>query len=298
MNTKIKSSLQQKKTMLLISIACIFSGILACLLGDIALPLVIGTLSAIYLFDTTEKRPYSICVSVVLLVINALPVLFGFVTSLFSPAAIIISYLIAKAFIKGQSKADAAYLSTLICALFTIVTAIVFVMIKQGVYTLDAVVAYYKELGEMIKTTLVDYLSQAYQMSGLEVSPEELGLLFDQEVKMTLSYLFIGGFLTVGLGMKLFGVIVKMLAEEKEHIAKWRFGSNRLYAYFYVALIITNLFISSLDSAFSVAALNLYTMFSVVFAYIGFKFAVESMRMRGRSVFSIVILVLACIFFF
>ena len=110
--------------------------------------------------------------------------------------------------------------------------------------------------------------------------------------------MLIGGFITSGIAMKVFGAIVSRCAENNEEIKNWRFSASRLYAYFYVILIILSLFTTSSTDIFSVSVLNLYNIFLVIFAYIGFNIALDMLKKRTRHpVVSTILLIGAMIIF-
>ena len=298
MKTNLKNSLSTNKTLLILSIVTVLLGAISCVLGEIVTPFIAGVLSAIFLFDTKSKYAFSTAVSVVLVAINIASIVFGFAVTLFAPCAIILSLIISLSFKKGESKADAAYLMTVISAVLAVVGYMIFAMGEIGSYTFDAAVDYYKNIVNELRPIYVDGFYQIYAASGLEVTAETISELFDQQLKLIVSFLLIGGFITGGIAMKVFGAVVSRCAEDDEEIKNWRFSASRLYAYFYVILIILSLFTTSSTDLFSVCVLNLYNIFLVVFAYIGFNVALDMLKKRTRRpVISTVLLIGVMIIF-
>lgn len=297
MKTELRNSLSANKTLLILSLICLLLGALSCVAGEIMIPLLAGVLSALYLFDTKSKRIFSILVSVALIALNIASVLFKYAISLFAPTAIILSLILCSAFTKGQSKSDAAYVMSIISAALGVVGYLLFAMIEQGVYTLDAAMDYYVELIDSIRLIFVDSMVEIYATSGIEVTEEIVTAVFNQQINMIISYLLIGGFVISGISMKIFGAIVGLCAEDKTHIKEWRFTATRVYAYFYVILVILSLFASSADSIFAISVFNLYNIFMVIFAYVGFKVAHDLLKKRMKPFLSVVVLLGALLLF-
>lgn len=290
MDITLKSTLSNKKTFMILSAVCVLLGALSCVLGELLLPALVGVLAALYLFDRNNKNSYSFWVSVILLVLNAAAFLTGISISFFGIAAVILAKMICSAFVKNQSKADTAYLMTLISAIFTVVSCILLAMALQNVYTLDAAMAFYKDFADYLKEIFLMTTMQIYSEAGVQVTEEMLVLVFDQQVSLIISYLVIGSFVIVGLSMKLFGLIVSKCAEDNTPILKWRFITTNVYAYFYVILAFASVFVNPIGNVLGVSVMNLYNIFMVVFAYVGFNYALALLRRRMKRVSSFILL--------
>ncbi len=297
MRSELKKSLSNKKTLLILSFICVIIGAFACLLGEFVLPVLIGVLSALYLFDSKSGRVFSLAVSFVLLAINAAALVLGISVSFFSLSAIIISLIISNAFEKDHSKADAAYVSTIICAALSVVGSLLFAMIEMDSYTIDAAISYYKEMFDAIRVIFVDAMLEAYAIYNINVKEEVILAVYDRQISMMISYMIIGGFINVGIGMKIFGAIVSYCAESKDYIKSWRFKTTTVYAYFYVILAIISVFLNSTDTVFAISVLNLYNIFMIVFAYVGFTSLLEILRKRMKPGVSLLILCGATVVF-
>lgn len=295
MRNELKTSLSQKKTLLIISLISLLLGVLSCVLGDIILPLLIASLAILYLFDSTPRRTYAVSVSLVLAVLNLTGFLFGITVSAFAPCAIILSLILCYAYIRDQSKADAAYVMTIISAAFTLLSCILLAMIEQGAYTWEAVTSYYGDLHDSIRTLFISGMIDVYTASGLEVTEEIVASVFDIQIRSLISYIVIGSFVIVGLSMKAFSLAVSKLSENKRHIIEWRFVATNIFAYSYLLLVVASIFVHSADSVFAISVLNLYNIFQVIFAYVGFNFAMAILttRMRTGTAFIILFALLA-----
>lgn len=298
MKTQLKNSLSTNKTLLILSLVCILLGVLGCVFSELVIPLILGVLSVIYLFDTKSRHIFSISVSLALLVLNIASILMNYAVSFFAPAAIIMAWLISFAFKKDQSKSDVAYICTVIAAALSLCGYVLFAMKEQGAYTLDAAMEFYSAIIAEFRAVFVKYTTDLYAASGMpSVTTESIEAVFDMQLNMIISYLLIGGFIITGVGCKIFSAIVGRISEDKSAIRSWRFVAPRAYAYFYVILIIASLFASKTDGIFAISVLNLYNVFLIVFAYIGFNVAIEIVKRRAHPRFSILVLVISIICF-
>ena len=295
MENKLKNSLSTNKTLLLISLLVILSGAFACVLGEIMIPVLAGLLGTLYLFD--EKRIFSIVVSLVIVVLNVASMLLSLSVSLFAPASIILAWILCSAYNGSQSKSDTAYIMTIVCTAFSLVSYLLFAMLEQGSYTIDAAIEYYTVLIDELRIIFVKAFVDLYASSGMDVAGETVASLFNAQINMIISYLLIGGFIITGFSMKLFGAIVRKYSEDNTKIKNWRFSATRIYAYFYVGLILASLFTTSTDSLFAISVLNLYNIFLVVFAYIGYKVMLDIIGCRMRPVFATIILIVVIVIF-
>ena len=220
----------------------------------------------------------------------------GITVSVFAPCAIILSFILCFAYLKGQSKADAAYVMMIISAVFTILSCVLLAMIEQGEYTIQAVTSFYSEMHDSLRALFISIMTEAYEayaQMGVEVNEELIASVFDLQVKQIISYLLIGAFIIVGLSMKAFRFAVSRLSENKKHITEWRFAATNLFAYFYFILIVVSLFLQSADSLIAISVLNLYNLFQVIFAYVGFNLAMTMLTARMRKVTAFILITLA-----
>ncbi len=297
MSIKLKENLSHKKTLWLLAVLCALLGALSCAFGELLLPFLTGVLAALYLFDKNGKGVFSLCVSVLLIILNAAAVFFGLSVSMFGLSAPLLAVLICFAFNKGQSKADTAYVMTLICAGFSVLTCILLGMVMQNVYTLDAAVAFYTDLLDYVKSVFVSTAMQIYSETGLEITEELIASSFDQQISMIISYLVIFSFATIGIAMKIFSFTASRCADDSSGIKEWRFLTTNVYAYFYVILALVSVFVYSTDSLFGISVLNLYNIFMVVFAYVGFNYALSLLRRRMKKWSSFIFLAVLTVMF-
>ena len=297
MKTELKKSLSINKTLLILSLMTLLLGVMSCLLGEAIIALLIGPLSALYLFDTRSKRSVSIIVSLLLLAMNFISIFIGLAVSLFAPAAIILAIMLSYAFAKGHSKSDVSYLMTVIASLLVLCGYLLFAMMERDIFTLEAAVEFYTVFIENLREVFVGTMMDIYSASGVEITADIVGGVFDQQINMTISYFLILGFAITGIGMKLFSTIVRRLSSDSYAMREWRFGTTRAYAYFYVALVIASIFTLDASSVFAITVLNLYNFFMVVFAYVGYKVAREILSTKMKPWLATLIIIAVVLVF-
>ena len=297
MNTLFYEPYISKRTPLILFLMSIGAGATCFIFGDIALPLCIATLAALFLFDSSKLKIFSILASVLVLAINALSIIFGLGFSFFGPSAVIIALVICISYFAKHNKSDGALLSTLICGCFLILGYALLAMLAKDTYTVEAVIEFYSHMAEMTKSMFVDIFSKVYNTYETIIEPEMLAEIIDMQFYMVLSYVFILAFLFVGVGYKFFSLIVRICSANREDIGLWRFEVSNLFAYSYVVLSFAIIFINSFDNFYFVAVYNLYNIFMVLFAYIGFKALVYLLNKKFNKAISILMIIGALVTF-
>lgn len=296
MEIKLKTSFSEKKTLLfiLLSVICVFLGLLSCVLGEIVLPVLVGALAMLFLLDKILVKPYGIVVSIILLAINAVGVIFRLTASFFAPCAIILAAIMVTAFRKRSDKANTSYIMSLICAAFTLLSCILLGMIAQGEYTFEAAEVFYTEFFEELRQVIItafDQVTEIYNQAGIELVDNAGEVVFDVMMKMMISTLLIGAFALVGLGMKFFKLGLLICLDDKKPLEEWRFSVSSILAYGYLFSAIISVFTSTADSLFAVTVMNLESILFVVFAYVGFNAVVSLLMKKMKRVFAILIVI-------
>ena len=271
MKTEFKSTISSKKTLSTITIFFAFSVILCCLIGDILLPLCIALLSVLYVFG--EKTKHAKAASVAIIALNIAVIFLGITSSLFGFATVVLAWMLSGSFLRQGSKADNAYMMTVVCSLFTVGAFVLLAMFDTGKFTMDAVMAYYEEVGTVIRELVFKAFDQVdptiLQTSGLTFSAEDINFVVDYMLSMVIAYVFIASFITVGLAMKVFKVISCKIADDKSPFEKWQFNTTPVFAYFYLILTLGSMFVESNGDALSIAnpiwdSVNIIAALSVV----------------------------------
>jgi hypothetical protein len=106
---------------------------------------------------------------------------------------------------------------------------------------------------------------------------------------MVISYIVIICFAVVGIAMKLFVKLYTRLCEDISHTIYWRFMTTSVFAYFYITLMFLSVFTSTSGGVFGIAIGNLYNIFLIVYAYVGFNQAVAMLSVKVRPAVAMLI---------
>jgi len=267
----LKNNSLLPRTLLLLSSLTVIFGSFCIFLNDFSLVLSIAFLSSLYYLDNSNRRIFSIVVSVILFGLNILGFIIGISYYLFAPASVIVALIISYAFSSKQSKSDAAFLATLICGVFTFLSYILLGMILKKNFSFEASIEFYNDLVTNLREHFINTMFEAYKAMGIDVTVEILTQQFNAQIYMIISYILIASFLIVGLSFKLFGFVVGKLAENSAEIKSWRFKTSNVFAYFYLILVFLAMFLTSSTDLLSIVVFNLYNIFLVVYAYVGFN---------------------------
>ena len=232
-----------------------------------------------------------------MVIINVAGIALGLTYYLFAPASIILAFAIYFAYTNKQSKSDTAFLMAVICGIFTFASYIFLAMIYQNDYSIEGAISFYTNLISNFRDYFVNFMLEAYTSSGIEVTAELLTELFDSQINMIISYIIIAGLLTVGLSFKLFGYILGKWSEQKEEIKTWKFKTSNAVAYFYLILVFASIFIMSSTDILSVVVYNLYNIFLIVYAYVGFNVVKDMLTKKLSPLFASFIIIGALIAF-
>ena len=120
MEIKLKSSLSQKKTLVILSLLCLLLGVLSILVGDMLLPFTGALLALIFVFDGGKKR-IGIITSVLLVLINALAIGLKVGLNLVGLESVVFAVLFFTFFVKRREKSEAIFVLTVVCAIFSVI---------------------------------------------------------------------------------------------------------------------------------------------------------------------------------
>ena len=305
MKTSLRTSLSEKKTLIALSVICVIvaaaCGLLSGL-GEFLLPAVIATLAALFVFD--KKRTVTMITSGIIISLNIAMLIasyfLGFGFTFFGLAAVISALIIASAYSRGDNKSDSAFLATIIYALLGAASMIIFAMIQNKSFAIDAAIGFWTDFFESLyqgtidaTNSMIGIFSEYYDESEIAYIREMINLWTDIYFCSMISYFVIGGFAVIGISMKIFGFIIKKCSDDTTKITAWRFGTSNVFAYFYLAVSIAAIFVSSVDNIFGITVVNLYAIFMVIYAYVGFKSSVALLSKKLHPALSYLIVIVA-----
>ena len=298
MNLILKSSLSQKKTLLILSLLCLLIGAFAILLGDFVVPGAVAMLALIFLFDT-PKGTFGIITSALLIVLNVAALVLGLSVSLFGPESVILAFLLSFAFKRRKEKSGTALIMTVIATLFVAISAVLIPFAEGEAKNFSDVVAFYEAFIEQFRIMFVDAAIDVYKPlldnGGVQFDESIFNAVYNQQMSLVISYAVIICFALVGLSMKIFEVVYSRIAEDKNPAIYWRFMTNNVFAYFYIALLALSIFTSASAGALGIAVRNLYNIFMVVYAYVGFNYLLALLAIRLRPITALIVLIFAAL---
>ena len=301
MNIELKSSLASKKTFVLLSLFTILSGILGCVFGEIILPITVALLGIIYVFEGEGSRIFSYATSIILIVLNAVTLFLNIGSSPFSLQAIALAFILSFSLKKSYEKSNAALVMTIICGVFTLANYAILAMMISGDHTFEGVLVFYEEIASLLRNSFTEIGEKIYEpmgeMLGVKITAEFLADVFDQQLKMIISYIFIASFAFVGLGIKIFSILFNRLSNDRSAIKEWRFELSAVYAYAYLIIVLLTVFVREPNGIFFIVVNNLYNIFMVMFAYIGLNVVSKLLSRKMHKFLSVLIPIGAVLIF-
>ena len=293
MDIKLKSNLTNKKTLLILSLSSILLGLIPVVVGDILVPFMVAVLAIIFLVDD-NKKVHFIVTSSVLVIVNIAAIVLKIGFTLFAFEGIALAALLAVCFTKKSDKAEASLIMTAVCAGFTLANLVILPMVELDTFDFGMVVDYYLEMVDTLREAFVETAMEAYGQilasGGIEISESVVTELYNHQLTMAISYVVIICFAVVGIAMKLFAKLYTRLFEDSSPVIYWRFRTTSVFAYFYIALMFLSIFTSTSGSVLGITIGNLYNIFLIVYAYIGFNQAVAMLSVKVRPAVAIIII--------
>lgn len=303
MKNQLKKNLSYKRTIIFLTLASLFFGLLSAILSEVFVPFAVAFCGALFLFEDKSKRLLSYAIPVLFIIFNIVMVLLSRqIISLWSIETICLSLIIYFGFTRKVDKGSIVAVMSVVVSLFLVLTFALFAMIKTETYTFDAVADFYKSFVGNIKNSFLSTFASISQSipegtAEFPFNSEEMGVLFDGFIRGLVSLFAIYGFAISGISLKIFKAIVIKRVENPTEISNWRFSTTNVFAYFYIVLVLVSFFITDTSTVLSVAIINLYNIFNVVYAYIGFNFALALISVRRSPTYAFIILSVLVILF-
>ena len=303
-NMQISLNNNNKKIKILFTLSVITTllSIFSVFITDLVLPIPAAMFAVILLLEKGDRKRFSIATAALITALNCVSVIL-FKYYLFSGVEIImIGFAIAVCFNKNLSKSGTAFVICIIASLFILLNALSFAISYTGVFSFDAVKHFYSELYSSIKLAFTDSFKNlvASLPEGTEsgmIDAGQVGNLLDSMLPLLISFIVIFSFVIAGFTLKIFSLIILRLDSERGNILGWRFCVSNVYAYFYLVLSILQIFLGGAGNLFAVSVANLFNIFCVVFAYIGFNFVLALLSMKRSVAFSFILLIIGLLLF-
>lgn len=300
-----------KKTMTSLSVLSLAAALLSVLVSDIFLAPTAAFLAVLMLCERKQGRVLSFVIPAAILSINvvALGLMIiakdlASVTPRYSIAAVeglVLGILLFLFFSKNLSKSESVILMTVVSVVFIFVNLWLLLSRFTGDFSIAGNIKTITELNASYRETFIETMMKvvagaeaSYPLALGEMYTEEtIASLYDTLISYTPAAVLLCAFSIVGILCKIFTFTVHRITGSSR-IYEWKFAVKPIFAYVFCALFTLNVFFSGIGGAFTVVIANLYTVFMLVFAYVGFDIISRMILMRRRRSSTIFIL-LACV---
>ena len=301
MENKLRSDLNYKKTITVLSVLAALFGAFCALVGELCLPLAAAALAALYLYDSdSSKRPSVFISAAVLLVGVAATVLTRGYMAVLAVEAIVLALIISRMYARSASKAECAFYSTIAVSLLTVVSFLVVPCLRAGEISIDVVKTFYTDLYETLKVSFVQSFSELaatlpeeYGFS--DITSETVAEAFDSALYSLISFVVIFGFVISGVAIKIFCRLLRRIDSAPDKVDGWRFVTTSLYAYFYMLLTVLNVFVTGLEGILPIAISILYLIFLAIYLYVGWTAIYKYLSQKRSKVLTVVIMIIALV---
>ena len=302
MQIKLKNVKNLYKTLAVLSFLALLVSVFAIFVSDVVMPLSVALVALVLLLEVEKKKVFSAALIVMICIANlvSLFILCGFMIS--GVETVILGFILYLAFSKNLKKSETAFIISAVAVIFILINAASFAVAFKGELAFDVIKIFYIELYDAIKQGVVsslDVLNSSIPEGSAQMllSASDLVALLDASLPLIVSLVALMGFAVAGFTLKLFSLIAVKLEGNREMLTKWRFRTDSLFAYIYIALFVLQIFTMGSSDLFSIAVLNLFYVFGAVYAYLGFNFALSLLSYKRSPAFAFIILIIGLLLF-
>lgn len=299
---RLKSTVPVRKFMILTIVAALIGGALAILLSMIFLPVAAAALALLYLYEPGGRRIAFYTVGGAL-VVGSIPL--GLRSVFVAVALCIVAFLIAASYAGRWIKYVTVFYTTFLLGITAGAVLYFAGAAVAGEYSLGAVMeAYHTQFRGAVEETLSTYLARlqsmvngsSAQIPTLSEALEVFETYYTVAVQLLISVLLVFGFLLSGIAFKCFAAVGRRLDADPSFFDAWHFAIPSLYAWVYVILFAASIFMPVAGNSFFAILSNLRLVFLTVFAYIGAKCLLLSLRASRVRALPIILGVLLLLF--
>ncbi len=268
-------------------------GVFLCsLFGYFLLPFAAGSYAALIGFENRGKRIFTFLVPIVMFFVN-LALLGPFSLEAIAYVVVgVIIYFLAK---RGKSKGEVAFWISFSLVLMMLVSVFLFAMDYNDSISLTKAFEFYRELGAYLKEKFVEFVITLQNEGGgsFAFTEADATLMFNELILGIVPLTLILAFLISGLALKFFTRNLFKYADEEPHPFNWSFRTSNFVAYFYIATLIFFWIVPEDAGAFFLLVNTLYSLFSLVFAYLGVKFLYAFFLAKGKRPLLAILIIVA-----
>ena len=300
-------------TVSLLSVLSVISALLSVFVSDIFLMPTAAFIAVLMLCERKGKKLLSFLIPALIVLINAaeivLVALYGesndflFLYSAAALEAVVLGVILYFLFSNNINKFESVIVMTVLSILFILVNIWLFSASLTGSFSISSTVKFYTDAIEAYREIFIESFTEIIASSELSgsaslsemYSEETIAALYDTLISYAPAALIVCAFALVGILCKIFSITVNKITGSMR-IFEWRFTVKPIFAYAFCALFFTNVLFGGVGGVFTIVVSNLYTVFTAVFAYVGFGFVCRMLAMRRRRSTAFLIFI-ACILF-
>ena len=273
--------------LIILSVIALMASVMAVLLlGELALPLSVAALGAVFIMESGRSRIFSILTPVLIIAVD---VLCHGAASYLGLETVMLA-IVVSLFLNRGSKAECAFWLTLTVTLFIVVAMALAAYAETKILTVDSFFDYYIGHYQSIEAQFVEIfpdISIVFGISGDKADSAVAAKVLRSMVSMIPSVVIVFAFFISGICLKVLTGIMKIIcdADSDVRISAWRFSlPMSIYVAFWLALTANFIvgFVNSPGVAGIVIA-NVYNVLLYVFAYLGFGVVVSFLSRLFKS---------------
>ena len=299
--------------MTLLCTLSVLAALLSLFISDVFFTATAAFVAVLMLCERKGKRILSVVIPTLIVLINVtyfvLSFLFGdkfLLLSLYSVAAteaVILGVLLCFLFSRNVNKSESVIVMTVVTILFLLVNLWLIAASFVGSFSISGAFEFYTDAIESYREIFIESFTEIIANSEFSgstsvsemYSEETIASLYDTLVSYAPSALIVCAFALVGILCKIFTFTVNKVTGSMR-IFEWRFTVKPIFAYAFGALFLINVLFGGIGGVFTIVVSNLYTVFTAVFAYVGFGFASRMLLMRRRRPATVFILIVFLLF--
>ncbi len=301
MTIKLDDKYSRKNLIIMYSVLAGVFGLLCSKASFFATPFAAAYFAALIAFSFPKKHGVLIYALISAAVCSIMP-FFGTMQLFSAVLAITIGLSIGLAYVFGRSKPEAVAVTVFVTVILTALFIYLIGAFAAESYEFESVRATFAGLYADIKKAAVTGIREI-AVSGGNLNENEIAervlqfeTNFENLVLLLPALLAMIVFAGVGIAFKIFTLSVYKYSKDKSYVLSWRFTTTNLFLIFYIALWIINIFTKEIN-VFTLSVANLYSIFNLVYAYVGFNFITAVLAQNMSTRYARLVLVFAILLF-
>ncbi len=292
MQLNIRDGENYKGTLAKLSVLTVAFSILCTFFGYLLMPLAAATYALLLTFENRGRRVFSFLIPIVTYLINLLFMGFYSLEGIAYAIVGVIIFLLVK---RGKTKGEIAFWISFATVVMMFISALLLAMAYNESASITKAFLLYKELIVFLETKFVDILVSLKDETGLAFAftREDAIMLYNELILSIVPIVMVVAFIISGFTLKFFTRLAFRYSEKNPALLTFSFKTTNFIAYFYLIVVILSFIVPADGSTFYYLLTSLYSVFSVVYLYLGVKFLFAFFIARGKSPIITVLIIIA-----